>query len=302
MTSKASTILLHLGDTYTFTDKTIPKEAAFGRTFIYTMLLNAGDDNHIPVFVDSTNNFKKRLSKHKVLSWHNNRFNKPVLIEVLGTISSEYADKAVAELKQALIDHEISYYKHVVNWGAKRIDTFSDLELAEYLQQNHWDFHSIIDKWKQKWQIKGKADDKTVRSAKQREKDLAQPKLVETEEIILEHFDKELVQTIMKTRSYKNKFAVRVGQSIAMNYDQETGFGYYDVWIPSNAKRARFRRNELEQTNKYISHDWQFVTQKPIATNETGATRIRYSYKLTQPIKKALLKASEQAVNKKKHR
>lgn len=246
------------------------EQAKVGRRFVYLMLLNfEGISNEVPFSVGQSDNLGKRLSRHKHISWHVDRFNQAVPILIAGTVPETLATLAAKNLTDRLVKSGYLMKDIPVGeagaWGRK-----SSREVAEYASGSRLEVSKIIRAWQSFWAAQEKQ---------------ASKKRVEEGTPFLTHPD---VLRFFKQRHYPSAQAVKLAQRLAADFNPLSESSI--LFLPYRPEAAK-RRQEIEavqSTFHSMNGDWYL--DEPLRIDSP------VKIKLAKPISTAISTRSNRVV------
>lgn len=80
------------------------KKPAPNRSFIYVLSLNI-DETHVskPFFIGVSKNIAQTFARSKEADWHYKNFQKPIIVEIVGSVPDSLTEQATGTLKQLLV-------------------------------------------------------------------------------------------------------------------------------------------------------------------------------------------------------
>lgn len=274
---------------YSFVSPVANMRSSPERVFIYVIMLNSEElEGNKPFYVDWTDNLSRRLSNHRVLNWHKDRFNTPAKVWVAGTVDFKYANYSVDALNVALLrsghlmvltnefqseDSEIQVDPDGITptdirkYSISALKAYSHKKLAA---------EKVFAKWSKSWAVKGQA--MFDRTPELRREDDSVKTQFENAALLVP--SKSALISFVQQGRYKTNAATRASQTLARNYDERSGTSTITFRGHDLPTRDERRIKDAVEASQGISADW--VPLEPIQTR----TPVRF--RLTVNVKRAI--------------
>lgn len=99
-------------------------KASPNRSFIYFLSLNTDETDAFkkPFFIGHSKNIAKTFSRHKMSDWHYKNFNRPIIINIVGSVPDSLIEQAEDELKKILVKSGCIILK---TWTVKKAEDYT---------------------------------------------------------------------------------------------------------------------------------------------------------------------------------